>query len=109
MESITLLLEDKMNTTLVARRPAVSIAVAVALLLMVPLVAMQFSEGVVWSLFDFLTAGVLLFSVGMTAYLIYQKLDRTYRIMALLALAVAFFFIWAELAVGVFGSPVAGS
>lgn len=98
-----------MKTTLVARRPAVSIAMAVALILMVPLVAMQCSKDMVWSLFDFAVAGVLLFSAGMVAYLIYRKMGQTYRIAALIVLAAALFILWAELAVGLFGTPIAGS
>ena len=98
-----------MITTLIARRPVVSVAVVVALILLVPLVAMMLSDEVVWTPIDFTVAGVLLFSVGMAAHMIYQNVGRPYRIAALLALAVVFFFIWAELAVGVFGSPFAGS
>lgn len=98
-----------MKTTLVARRPAVSIAVAVALILMVPAVAMQFSDDVVWSLFDFVVAGVLLFGVGLAADLVIRKVDLSYRVAAGMVLVTAFLLLWAELAVGLFGSPIAGS
>lgn len=98
-----------MNTILLTRRPAVSVAVVVALILMVPLVAMQFTDEVIWTPIDFTVAGVLLFSVGMAAHIIYRNVGRPYRPAALFALAVVFFFVWAELAVGVFGSPFAGS
>jgi uncharacterized protein YybS (DUF2232 family) len=98
-----------MKPTLVARRSTISIAVAVALILMVPLAAMQFSESVVWSLSDFATAGVLLLGTGLAADLIFRKVTRMYRLAALLALALVFFLTWVELAVGVFGSPVAGT
>jgi len=46
------------------RRSALRVAAGVALVLSLPLVAMQFSEDVVWSLADFVLAGVLLTVIG---------------------------------------------
>ncbi len=45
-------------------RSAVRIAVVTALALLVPLVAMQFSDGVDWGVFDFVFAGLLLGTTG---------------------------------------------
>lgn len=45
-------------------RSVVRVAVGVALVLSLPLVAMQLSEDVVWSLADFVVAGVLLALIG---------------------------------------------
>jgi hypothetical protein len=45
-------------------RPVVRVAAGVALVLSLPLVAMAFSDEVVWSLADFVVAGALLATIG---------------------------------------------
>jgi hypothetical protein len=79
-------------------------------ILLVPLIAMRFTREVNWTALDFLVAGVLLASVGSTYLLLTRKLRTApqRRIIGgglLLTLAL----VWAELAVGIFGSPIAGS
>lgn len=51
------------NTTYKA---AIRIALATGFLLLLPLLAMQFTNEVVWDLADFIVAGVLLFGTGLT-------------------------------------------
>lgn len=82
----------------------------IAVLLLIPFLAMQFTEEVNWSGGDFLMMGGLLFlfAVGIEAMLQATKQTRT-RILLGLFLLVLFLLIWAELAVGIFGSPFAGS
>lgn len=46
------------------RRSVVRVALGVALVLAVPLVAMQFSDSVVWTAADFVAAGALLAIIG---------------------------------------------
>lgn len=46
-------------------RSAIRVALATAFILLLPLVAMQFTDEVVWSLFDFVFAGVLLAATGL--------------------------------------------
>ena len=53
-----------MKTSRTLYRPAVRVALGVALILSLPLVAMQFSDEVVWSLADFVVAGALLTTIG---------------------------------------------
>jgi hypothetical protein len=48
-----------------ASRPAVRIAIVTALILLVPLVAMQFTEEVNWGVADFVAAGALLWGAGL--------------------------------------------
>lgn len=80
-------------------------ALTAALLLLVPLVAMQFSPDVTWTLFDFLVAGALLFSTGLAGELILrQATTPAYRLAAGLALGTGLFLVWANLAVGLIGS-----
>ncbi|MFG6686210.1 hypothetical protein ACGK9U_06485 [Mariniflexile sp. HNIBRBA6329] len=80
------------------------------LLLSVPLIAMQFSDEVNWSLFDFVVAGILLLGTTLIIELILRKV-KTKRNRIILAIIVISLLLitWAELAVGVFGTPFAGS
>jgi len=79
-------------------------------LLLIPLVAMQFTNEVNWSLFDFIIAAVLLFGTGFVIDLVIRKTKNIkYRVAILILIVIAFILIWAELAVGVFGTPFSGS
>jgi hypothetical protein len=80
------------------------IALATALVLLVPLMAMQFTEEVVWSAGDFVAAGVLLFGAGATYELLWRNGGTmAYRAGAGLAVITALFLVWVNLAVGVIG------
>lgn len=86
------------------------IFITVACLLSVPLIAMQFSTEVNWDLFDFVVAGVLLLGTGQLIELAIRKVRGTaYRLAVCAGILFVLFIIWAELAVGVFGTPFAGS
>jgi hypothetical protein len=83
---------------------------AIALLLLIPLIAMQFTDEVNWSPFDFVLMGVLLIGTGLVGEWALRKVKNlTYRVAAIGAILFAFFLIWAELAVGIFGTPFAGN
>lgn len=86
------------------------IVLAVALLLLIPFIAMQFTNEVNWGPFDFVVAGVLLLGTGLVCELVLRMVKNTgYRIVVLGAILLALFLVWAELAVGIFGTPFAGS
>jgi peptidoglycan/LPS O-acetylase OafA/YrhL len=86
------------------------IMLAVAVLLLIPFVAMQFSNEVSWSVFDFIVAGVLLLGTGLLCELVIRKVKTAERRIAIIVVILAaLLLIWAELAVGVFGTPFAGS
>jgi hypothetical protein len=88
----------------------VGILIAASVLLLVPFVSMQFTDEVKWSSFDFLIMGVLLFGVGIICELVLRKIkDSRYRFALCAIVLILFFLIWAELAVGIFGTPFAGS
>lgn len=78
---------------------------AVVVLLLVPLVAMQFTEEVNWGLGDFVFAAVL-FSGTLLAFELAAKTTTNiaYRAAAGVALAAALILIWVNLAVGLIGS-----
>ena len=91
-------------------RRLLGILVAVTLLLLVPLVAMQFTSEVNWGAFDFLVAAVLLFGTGLLIEFVLRKVKTTNsRIILVGVILVVLFLVWAELAVGIFGTPLAGS
>lgn len=80
------------------------------LLLMIPLVAMQFTTEVNWTFSDFVIMGLLLFVSAFSIDFVLKKFktlkSRLILVFGILALLV---LIWAEMAVGIFGSPIAGS
>src|ERR687895_1776065 len=64
---------------------------AAALLLLLPLVAMQFTDEVNWTVADFVVAGALLFGVGVPFELAVRKTrDAAYRAAVGVALAAVF-------------------
>ena len=76
-----------------------------ALLLLLPLVAMQFTPEVNWTASDFVVAAVLFGSVGLAFELIVRKSrSLAYRSGAALAVLAAFLTIWVNGAVGMIGS-----
>lgn len=90
-------------------RLPIILSVAGALLLL-PLIAMQFTSEVVWTASDFITAGILLFGTGLAIELAIRKVTNPRnRFFAIGAILFVLFLVWAELAVGIFGSPFAGS
>jgi hypothetical protein len=81
------------------------ILLAATALLLVPLVAMQFTDEVNWDLADFIVAGVLLFGTGLTYELAARTArPRAYRVAVGLALGAALVLVWVNLAVGLIGS-----
>jgi len=86
------------------------IVLTAGLLLLVPFIAMKFSDEVSWSLSDFVIAGTLLLGTGLLVELVLRKVKTLkYRIAICAAILFVLFLIWAELAVGIFGTPFAGS
>lgn len=81
-----------------------------ALLLVIPFIGIQFTKEINWSSFDFLIAGILLFGTALCVDMVLKMEKKNARRMFYIVLILlALFLIWAELAVGIFGSPVAGS
>ena len=86
------------------------ILISITVVLLIPFIAMQFTNEVDWSARDFVIMGVLLFGTGLLCELVMRKVKSVQnRILICAALVFVFLLVWAELAVGVFGSPFAGS
>lgn len=80
-----------------------------ALILLLPLVAMQVTDEVVWTVSDFVFAGVLVLSVGIPLELTVRKTgDAAYRAAAGVALVGAFLLVWINAAVGITDSDADG-
>lgn len=80
------------------------------LLLIIPFIAMQFTQEVQWTAKDFAVMGVLLYGTGILCEIILQRIKSVkYRALICAIIILAFLLLWAELAVGIFGTPVQGS
>ena len=78
-------------------------SIPVALLLL-PAVAMQFTDEVDWNAFDFIFATVMFGSVGLVVELtVRSSRSIAFRAAVALALAAAFLIIWINGAVGIIG------
>ena len=82
-------LEEAMKTSKALYRSAARVALGVALILSLPLVAMQFTDEVVWSLADFVAAGVLLATIGVALELAVRKAGNLAAALGIGALGVA--------------------
>lgn len=79
-------------------------------ILIIPMIAMQFTKEVNWTFSDFLIMGILLFITTFTINFVLKKF-KTLKSRMILVIGILFLLvlIWAELAVGIFESPFAGN
>jgi len=84
--------------------------VTAILFLTIPLVAMQWTDEVQWDIYDFIVAGIGLFILAVIVELTLRIIKKkSYRLIILAFIILGFLMLWAEMAVGIFGSPIAGS
>lgn len=90
------------------KRILLILAVAFTLLL-IPFVAMQFSDAMDWKFKDFVIMGFLLLGTGLLFELVFRKVE-SFKKRLLLCLIILFvlLLIWLELAVGIVGTVFAG-
>ena len=75
-----------------------------------PLVAMRVSDEVNWGAEDFIVAAALLVGLGSAFELYIKKIpSRRSKYLYVALLLLGGVLLWAELAVGIFGSPIAGN
>ena len=89
----------------IPNRNVVRIVLVTASILTVPLIAMQFTDEVVWDLTDFAVAGGLLLGAGLT----FERVARiggtgAYRAAVGVAVATGLLLVWMNLAVGIIGN-----
>lgn len=72
-------------------------------ILLIPFIAMRYSDAVDWTWGDFIIAAILLFEVAIMVYYINKRAKKTgMRLLFYIVLALILILVWAELAVGVF-------
>lgn len=83
---------------------------SVIIILLIPLIMMQFTNEVNWNVSDFVIMGILLSGTALTCEFILRNI-KTAKHRVLLCTVVVFILliVWAELAVGIFGTPFGGS
>src|SRR5688572_19019351 len=94
-------MKTKSNDIIMQNKVFIWIALATGLILLIPLIAMQFTGEVAWTLSDFVIAGALLFGTGLMFVLAARK-TRKHRVAIGIVLAAALLLIRIELAVGIF-------
>lgn len=89
----------------------IGVFVAVAILLLVPFVAMKLGvDGVNWDWRDFTIAGALLLGAGLACEVFLRILKTPMQRLVACAIVLAVLaVVWVELAVGILGTPFAGS
>lgn len=81
-----------------------------AFLLFIPYAVMKLTGEVKWSSFDFVVVGMLLFGAGLAIEIALRLVTKfEYRIAACVGILILLAVVWAELAVGLIGTPLAGS
>ena len=80
------------------------VALITGLLLLIPLIAMQFTAEVNWNIMDFIIMGLLLFCMGSLFVIVSRRTQQNYRLAIGTLFVSVLLYIWAELAVGVFTS-----
>jgi uncharacterized membrane protein len=102
---------ETMNTLKMTSKQRLAITFGIiAFLLLIPALAMQFTKEVDWNIFDFVVMGVLLSITGLAIEVITRKVTSTkWRLIITGLIILALLLTWAELAVGLFGTPFAGS
>jgi hypothetical protein len=92
-------------TVMALNKSILRLLLAIALLLLIPLVAMQFNTGVNWSVSDFVIAGILLLGTGLAYLLVASKArNGAYKLAVGVAVAASLMLVWGNLAVGFIGN-----
>ena len=80
------------------------------ILLLIPLIAMHFTDEVNWTITDFIITGGLLFGAVLISEIVLRKIkNKNYKVGLLVAVIIILILIWIELAVGIFRTPFDGN
>lgn len=91
------------NAPMIRKKSLLRVLAGTAAILMLPLLAMQFTSEVNWTGSDFVVAAVLLGVTGLALELAMGRLaNMKRRLLWMGAIGLAFVYVWAELAVGIF-------
>jgi hypothetical protein len=78
------------------------LGLGIGLILLIPLIAMQFTNEVNWDVKDFIVMGFLLFTTATLFVLVSRRVPRRRRVVVGFTVVAVFVYVWAELAVGIF-------
>lgn len=93
-----------MNAQLNLAKPLIIVALVTGIILLIPLIAMQYTSEVDWSLADFILMGALIFGTGAAIVIFTAYSDNyVYKLAMIAAVGSTFLFIWVNLAVGLIG------
>lgn len=89
----------------------IAILLVVGMLLLIPFVAMQLGvDGMKWTFIDFAAAAIMLLGAGIGIEIALRVIGKfKHRVAACFAILAILALVWVEIAVGLFGSPLAGS
>lgn len=88
----------------------VAILVIATGILLIPLACSFLTDEVKWSRSDYLAAAILLYGTGSGVELVLRAVKTKFARLSLVGgLLIVLALTWAELAVGIFGTPFAGS
>lgn len=105
LETTLVIVKENFMFMTTQNKRLIGILLTVAVLLLIPLVAMQYRTDVVWTLSDFIFAGVLLGGTGIAFELALRATNNNaYRVAFAMGLAGAFLLVWINGAVGIIGN-----
>ena len=81
-----------------------------SILLIIPLIAMQYTNEVNWGVMDFFVAGILLFGSSLLIEFTFRRVKSCKKKLAVSIIIILVLLVtWAELAVGIFNTPLGGN
>lgn len=99
-----------MKIIMIQKQKTLAIFAVPALLLVIASLGNLFVEGWNWSLSDFVVAGILLFgTAGLISLVRTLVKNKRFKFLIIFAIITILVLVWMELAVGIFGTPFAGS
>lgn len=79
------------------------LCITVVGILFIPLIGMQFTDEINWTVGDFVIAGALLSGAGLAIIAVYKLIkNKMYLSFAILGILLLLFWVYVELAVGIF-------
>ena len=103
-ETFSGLIRERASSFRHRHKNVLRLALATLAILLVPAVAMQMTDEVVWTISDFVFAGSALFGTGLAYELVARRSSGVYRAAMSLALGSALLLVWINGSVGLIGS-----
>lgn len=101
---------NKSNNRLIGILSGVAVVMLTFLTLQLTIGSGVDGQGFNWKPFDFFVAGILLLGTGLSIELVLRRVKSFKKRMLICGIVLfGLLLLWAELAVGIFGSPIAGS